>query len=223
MEWTPKYISWSIDGHEVRHVRAEDNPAVEHMAKEQSLRMNFWTPTFHSWGQGFDAADMPWFLLYDFVEVHKYHPESDEFELHWRDDFDSFDEKRWHKASGGFDANSSVFHPENVSVKAGNLVLKMEPDEATVHEQLHHGRAIEHHLARAHHFGDDVERHNLHRAEHFDREHVRSHRQSHGDERFWLEHGDPAPYEADDIDEELHGHSHDHELAEVDSSDSDAD
>jgi hypothetical protein len=89
--------------------------------------MNFWTPTFHSWGQGLDAKDMPWFLLYDYVEVHDYNPIDNEYHLRWRDDFDSFDEKRWHKASGGFDANSSVFYPENVSVKAGNLVLKMEP------------------------------------------------------------------------------------------------
>jgi len=89
--------------------------------------MNFWTPTFHSWGHGLDASDMPWFLLYDYVEVHKWNHASNEFELHWRDDFDNFDDKRWHKASGGFDANSSIFHPDNVSVKAGNLVLKMQP------------------------------------------------------------------------------------------------
>lgn len=128
MEWTPEYISWSIDGKEVRHVPA-DHPSVHNMAKEQSLRMNFWTPTFHSWGHGLDASDMPWFLLYDYVEVHNWNHASNEFELHWRDDFDSFDDKRWHKASGGFDANSSIFHPDNVSVKAGNLVLKMEPED----------------------------------------------------------------------------------------------
>ena len=34
--------------------------------------MNFWTPTFHSWGQGFDPADMPWYALYDYVEVFTY-------------------------------------------------------------------------------------------------------------------------------------------------------
>jgi len=54
IEWTPDYISWAVDGHEVRHVTNND-PAVEHTVKEQSLRMNFWTPTFHSWGQGLDA------------------------------------------------------------------------------------------------------------------------------------------------------------------------
>ena len=49
MEWTPDYIKWSIDGHEVRHMPA-DHPAVLNMQREQSIRMNFWTPTFNSWG-----------------------------------------------------------------------------------------------------------------------------------------------------------------------------
>ena len=89
--------------------------------------MNFWTPEFHVWGQGLDASDMPWFLLYDYVEVFTYDLEDNEFHFHWRDDFDTFDTERWRKANGGFEQNSSVFDPENVTVKAGNLVLKMEP------------------------------------------------------------------------------------------------
>jgi beta-glucanase (GH16 family) len=206
MEWTPDYISWSVDGHEVRHVNVDD-PAVDYMRKAQSLRMNFWTPTVHSWGQGLDAADMPWYLLYDYVEVFTYNEDSKEFELHWRDDFDSFDEKRWHKASGGFDANSSVFHPENVSVKAGNLVLKMEPEEHVHYEEVHHEYAPEHHLSE--HHGDRL--HHLHKAEHFDREHVRGHRDAH-EGRFWIENEEN---EKDDI---VLAHHDD-----VDSSDSDAD
>lgn len=209
MEWTPKYISWFIDGAEVRHVNHPD-PAIEHMAKEQSLRMNFWTPTFHSWGQGLDAADMPWFLLYDYVEVHKYKPESNEFELLWRDDFDTFDDKRWHKASGGFEANSSVFHPDNVSVKAGNLVLKLEPEPAQTEAP-----------AESHEI-DHTRRGNL-RKERFHREHARDRRPAH-DEKFWL-HGQATEAhqevgEADDIhvDEDVH-----HDVYEEDSSDSEAD
>lgn len=142
LEWTPDYISWSIDGHEVRHV--EDRPIIEQIGKEQSLRMNFWTPEFHVWGQGLDSADMPWYLLYDYVEVFTYDEADNEFHLHWRDDFNKFDAGRWHKASGGFDSNSSVFHPENVSVKAGHLVLKMEPAVAD-HPATSHHHQTEHH------------------------------------------------------------------------------
>ena len=67
--------------------------------------------------------------MYDFVEVYTYNHDSKDFKLHWRDDFDSFEENRWHKSQGGFDKNSSVFYPENVSINAGNLVFKMEPDD----------------------------------------------------------------------------------------------
>ena len=141
LEWTPDYINVSIDGREVRHV--EDRAIVERIGREQSLRMNFWTPEFHVWGQGLNASDMPWYLLYDYVEVFTYDVEDNEFHLHWRDDFDTFDTQRWQKATGGFEQNSSVFHPENVSVKAGNLVIKMEPivhAHAVTHHNLHHRR-----------------------------------------------------------------------------------
>ena len=90
--------------------------------------MNFWTPTFDSWGHGFTAADMPWYVLYDYVEVYLYDEIHNEFKFHWRDDFDHFNASRWHKASGGFEANSSIFHPDNAYTKAGNLILKMEPE-----------------------------------------------------------------------------------------------
>ena len=92
--------------------------------------MNFWTPTFHSWGKGLVVEDMPWYLLFDYVEVFKYDESSNEFNLHWRDDFNSFDSGRWHKASGTFASNSSEFHSSNAYTEDGNLVLKMEHQES---------------------------------------------------------------------------------------------
>ena len=232
MEWTPDYISWSVDGQEMRHVDLDD-PAVEQMVKEQTLRMNFWTPTFPSWGHGLDASDMPWYVLYDFVEVHTYDEEANEFNLHWRDEFNTFDHERWHKATGGFDSNSSIFHPDNVSVKGGNLVIKMEPIEAPVHHEVaveHHEMAVEHHETIAapilHHPHD---RHRLQKAPHFDREQVREHRQAaHADAKFWQispeeeaahermselmkEHGRHQDQQEDDIaftEFSHHGHKH---------------
>ena len=133
MEWTPEYISFMIDGNEVRHVSAKTEEAVRWMNKAQSVRMNFWTPTFESWGEGFRPMDMPWYVLYDYVEVFQYNQFKNEFELHWRDDFEAFDSGRWHKASGGFEANSSSFHPANVYTKDGHLVIKMEPVDSHRH------------------------------------------------------------------------------------------
>ena len=152
-EWTPHYISFSIDGTEVRHLPADAIEAVDYMNKAQSIRMNFWTPTFHSWGQGFNAADMPWYVLYDYVEVFVYNQHLDEFEFHWRDDFNSFDSSRWHKASGGFEGNSSLFYPQQVFTADGNLVIKMEPEEGVMHHGhdpigIPHGDSILHGMHR---------------------------------------------------------------------------
>ena len=155
MEWTPHYIAWIVDGHEIRHVNTQD-PAVKNLDKPQSLRMNFWTPTFHSWSSGFNPVDMPWYVLYDYVEVFTYDEEHNEFKFHWRDDFDSFDSGKWHKAAGGFESNTSVFHPENVFTSGGHLILKMEPEhthavdyqvEHEIHEafDMHLDRADKHH------------------------------------------------------------------------------
>ena len=144
LEWTPDYISFSIDGDEIRHLPATSVEAVKFMNKAQSLRMNFWTPTFHSWGKGLDATDMPWYVLYDYVEVFTYNEHLNEFEFHWRDDFNAFDSGRWHKASGGFEANSSVFYPQNVYTSGGNLVIKMEPMDGQHHEGVHDAHGILH-------------------------------------------------------------------------------
>ena len=128
MAWTPDYIAWSLDDREVRRVERDD-PAVKYMSKGQSVMMNFWTPTFESWGKGFDAADMPWYVYYDYVETYTYNSETKGFDFHWKDDFNTFDSNRWHKSDNTtFDANSTTFRATQAYVDAGKLVLKMEPD-----------------------------------------------------------------------------------------------
>ncbi len=90
MEWTTEYISFAVDGDVVRRLDRDDNDAVDFMNKEQSLRMNFWTPTFHAWGADFNPVDMPWYLLFDYVEVYNWDKDNG-FDLAWRDDFNKFD------------------------------------------------------------------------------------------------------------------------------------
>ena len=136
MAWTPEYIAWSIDNKEVRRVKSDD-PSVKYMGKGQSVMMNFWTPTFESWGKGFNGADMPWYVLYEYVETFTYNQKTKDFEPHWRDDFVHFDAERWHKSDNTtFDANSTTFRSSQAYTKDGHLVLKMEPD---VRGPLHHG------------------------------------------------------------------------------------
>lgn len=81
---------------------------------------------------------MPWYLLFDYVEVFTYDEHLNEFDFLWRDDFDDFNEDRWHKADGGFEENSSVFSPDNVYTSHGYLVMKMEPEDAEEKRELMH-------------------------------------------------------------------------------------
>ena len=140
MAWTPEYIAWSVDNREVRRVPASD-PSVKAMNKGQSVMMNFWTPTFESWGKGFNAKDMPWYVLYDYVETFTYNSETKGFDFHWRDDFTTFDANRWHKSDNTtFDANSTTFRASQAYISDGHLVLKMEPDQP---HKLHPGERFE--------------------------------------------------------------------------------
>ena len=128
MAWHPKYIVWSVDGHEIRRIDQGD-PAIKYMDKEQSIMMNFWTPTFNPWAHGLDDKDMPWTLEFDFIEAYTYNHNTDWFDFHWKDNFDTFDTSKWHKADNTtFDANSTVFRASQVNVADGKLILKMEED-----------------------------------------------------------------------------------------------
>ena len=126
VEWTPDYVAWFVDDKEIRRVTGTDD--VHFLNKDCVLMMNFWTPTWDDWGHGFDPAGMPWYARYDFVETYTYDESMKQFNLKWRDDFDSFDESRWLKSDNwGFDSNSTTFWASQVSVEDGALVLKMEP------------------------------------------------------------------------------------------------
>ena len=137
MAWTPDYIAWSIDNKEVRRIN-KDDPSVKFTSKPQSVMMNFWTPTFDSWGKGLDASDMPWEVEYDYVETYTYNHDTKGFDFNWRDNFNTFDTNRWHKSDNTtFDANSTIFRASQAFINEGNLVLKMEPD----HPENVHGEA----------------------------------------------------------------------------------
>ena len=171
LEWTPEYIAYSVDGNQIRKIDNDENSATNFMHKAQQLRMNFWTPTIPGWGDGLQADEMPWYLLYDYVEVYRYNKDSNSFEFDWRDDFNEFNQTRWHKMSGTFESNSSVFYPNHVYTQNGNLVIKMENDDHHEHSQteweeehikqmryrMDHHYDIEHHRQReyVHHFEHD--------------------------------------------------------------------
>ena len=166
IEWHPKFISWSIDNKEVRRIPMDD-PSVKYMNKGQSLMMNFWTPTFDSWGHGFNAADMPWYCIYDYVETYTYNFKTNGYDFHWKDDFNTFDTNRWHKSDNTtFDHNSTTFRAEQTFTHGGNLVLKMEPDNIPVDGDWHsHGHSSVHWTPEK---GEPVKDHEKYHETHYD-------------------------------------------------------
>lgn len=90
--------------------------------------MNYWTPTTNGWGDQLDSSSMPWYALYDYVEVYKYDDLVKEFKFEWKDDFTAttLDLNRWTMTDGrGFEDNSSIFMKSQVYLQNGNLVMKM--------------------------------------------------------------------------------------------------
>lgn len=145
IEWTPDYISWSVDGKQVRKTYASSSAGVRFTNKHQHLEMNFWTPTWNSWGGGRNDHDMPWYVYYDWIEVYSYDHGSKKFHLSWRDDFNGKnlskpDSHRWHISDGAtFESNSSMFVNSHVYLWDNALCFKMDKSrhaEAPTSEDL---------------------------------------------------------------------------------------
>ena len=98
IEWAPNYVKWLINGTQVR--KTEGTAAVQFLHKPCNLMMNFWTPTFAGWSDGFNATSMPWYTRYDYVKVEKYNATTGGFDFYWQDDFNSFNSTRWFKSDG---------------------------------------------------------------------------------------------------------------------------
>ena len=97
MQWHPDYVRWLVDGKEIRNTTKWDR-AIKYLDKPQTLMMNLWNPQFPDWAAGFDDSDMPYEAMYDYVETYVYNKKTKNFDLHWRDDFDYFDEGKWMKS-----------------------------------------------------------------------------------------------------------------------------
>ena len=106
------------------------------MNKAQNLMMNFWTPTFAGWGDGFNDWDMPWYVMYDWVEVYKYNSTTGGFDFYWRDDFTLLNTSRWLVSNNWtFGDNSSLFISSHVYTLDGLLWLKMSKTTAATNDE----------------------------------------------------------------------------------------
>jgi hypothetical protein len=132
IEWTPAFIAWFIDGVEVyrqmeNHVRTVTHP--------QKIMMNIWQPAFPNWVGAFDPAILPIFAYYDWVSYYEYTPGAgnygtgNNFTHSWTDNFDSWDQARWDKATHTFHGNNVDFIHENIVFENGKMILCLTDDD----------------------------------------------------------------------------------------------
>ena len=127
IEWTPEYVSWIVDGEELRRTEiGATKQQIEAMNgdEKQSLRFNLWIPNTNlSWVGPFSSTNLPIMQYIDYIKVYDYNTETKEFTERWTDDFDSFNSTRWNK--GDWKMDQSWEKKDNVTVEDGNLVLHL--------------------------------------------------------------------------------------------------
>lgn len=125
--WTPDYISWLVDGNEVR--RSTGAQVTHLQGKDMNLRFNLWASTTTAWTGIWYPERLPAYQYLNWVQYSAYTPgagpEGSDFSLVWRDDFDgdALNSERWSLANWTFDGNRVDFTPKNAVVSNGALVL----------------------------------------------------------------------------------------------------
>lgn len=121
IEWTPDYVSWSLDGKEVR--RDASSSQVSSLVENQSLRFNLWASKNASWVGSMNSKNIPIVQYIDYVKVSSYDEETKQFTELWTDEFDTFDTSRWSRGNWAMELVTES--PDNVVVEDGVLQLKL--------------------------------------------------------------------------------------------------
>jgi hypothetical protein len=120
-EWTPDYVAWLTDGYEVYR---QTGPHIQELVCYQKLMMNIWPPTSVDWTGTWDESILPVYAYYDWVKYYQYDPQSaTHFILTWQDDFSTWNQSRWAKATHTWDGNNSDFIADNCVFKDGYMIL----------------------------------------------------------------------------------------------------
>jgi len=123
IEWTPDYITYSIDDRVVSR-----NEQVSGLQREQNLVLSAQAMSEGSAaGNAINAAEMPFNTEVEYVEIYNYDYGEDEFNLLFRDDFYTLDESRWGKGNNKtWQGTGSTIMANNTYVQDGHLVLKVD-------------------------------------------------------------------------------------------------
>jgi len=69
IEWTPEYLSYSIDGEEIRHLEGDE---VQALHEEQNLALSFWSRSDELSLESLEHEDLPAYTEFGKVEVYDY-------------------------------------------------------------------------------------------------------------------------------------------------------
>jgi MYXO-CTERM domain-containing protein len=126
LEWTPDYVSWSLDG---TMVRKTEGGQASSLINPASLRFNAWASSASGWAGTFDETALPAYQYVNWIKYYRY--DGGQFVLDWTDEFDSFDAGRWSTGNWTFDGNLVDFTPDNAVVQDGALILAITKADAT--------------------------------------------------------------------------------------------
>ena len=132
IEWTPSYVTWTIDGSVVRKTMTDSSDTkaqVQALVRAQGLRFNLWSSEESAWVGSFDDSMLPVHQFISWVKVYSYTPGAGEngsdFTLDWTDNFESFDGSRWGCGNWTFDGNRVDMNPDNINIVDGTMVISL--------------------------------------------------------------------------------------------------
>lgn len=126
LEWTPAYVSWTVDGAVVRKTQGGQAGSL---TNAETLRFNAWVSDSTGWVGALDESALPAYQFVNWIKYYRY--DNGQFVLDWTDDFDNFDSTRWGTGNWTFDGNLVDFDPDNAVVQDGTLVLAITKEGAT--------------------------------------------------------------------------------------------
>ena len=129
-EWTPDYISWVIDGKEIRKVTgASVAEYTQNASQGMGMHFNVWVGN-SSFGGTLDPSKLP---VQEFISWAQYSSYANgAFQLQWREDFDgSAIPAGWSTGNWASPYNLSTHNPDNVTFADGTAVLSMTADGMT--------------------------------------------------------------------------------------------
>ncbi len=129
-EWTPDYVAWFVDDDEIRRETGEAAAAFRDNASEgMRFHFNLW-PGDATFGGNFDPNSLPAHQYINWVQYSSY--ENGQFQLQWREDFDSDSMPAgWSAANWQSPKQLSTHSPANVTFSQGYAVLSLTADNAT--------------------------------------------------------------------------------------------